>query len=183
MREYYTRHRGRIKAANREYQRKHRAELAVKRREYRQTHKSEIAARGLAWSRANPQKRRAQALKSLFGLTIKEWESLFVSQGRSCGICGAIESGSKKGWATDHDHKTGKVRAILCSPCNLRLGFIEKPGVERFMEYLSIWKPDDQEIDSTTGDESSRPSPAPASPPGSITSPSSTPEAGGKSTV
>jgi hypothetical protein len=57
-----------------------------------------------------------------YNLTIELWDALFNAQGRCCKICGSIESGGK-GWATDHDHVTGKFRGILCNACNNLLGF------------------------------------------------------------
>lgn len=35
-----------------------------------------------------------------------------------CAICGKHERRFKKRLAVDHNHKTGKVRSLLCFPCN-----------------------------------------------------------------
>lgn len=43
-------------------------------------------------------------------------------QGGKCAICHK-EAGKRKEMAIDHDHKTGKIRGILCSFCNFALGF------------------------------------------------------------
>jgi hypothetical protein len=40
-----------------------------------------------------------------------------------CFACGSRKSGTK-GWVTDHDHKTLKFRGILCSGCNIALGYV-----------------------------------------------------------
>lgn len=39
-----------------------------------------------------------------------------------CDICGELLVLSKNGYAIDHDHKTGKVRGLLCTMCNQGLG-------------------------------------------------------------
>lgn len=40
-----------------------------------------------------------------------------------CFICGITQDKLKRGLCVDHDHKTGKIRGLLCSPCNFILGF------------------------------------------------------------
>jgi hypothetical protein len=47
---------------------------------------------------------------------------MFDAQGRVCAVCSTDTPTSKKGWATDHCHTTGRVRGILCSHCNVMLG-------------------------------------------------------------
>lgn len=63
-----------------------------------------------------------------YGLTKKAYEDLLKSQGGGCSICGTPPS--TKRLAVDHDHKTGKVRGILCEPCNHGLGkFRDDPSL------------------------------------------------------
>lgn len=66
------------------------------------------------------EKRRTRTLRN-YGLTIQSWEKMFYEQGFACAICKSKTS-AKFGWATDHNHKTGKVRGILCSNCNTAIG-------------------------------------------------------------
>jgi len=59
-----------------------------------------------------------------YNITEVEFNSLFASQGGMCAICGKIlVLYSKNGVAIDHDHKSGKIRGLLCRECNLMLGF------------------------------------------------------------
>jgi hypothetical protein len=82
-------------------------------------------------------------IKSVYGITQDEWLCLFEKQGRCCAICKTTEVGEKKGWHTDHDHVTGKVRGILCPGCNTtigRLGDTKEAAQERLItitEYLA----------------------------------------------
>jgi hypothetical protein len=48
---------------------------------------------------------------------------MLVSQDNKCAICGtAFEDSFGKNVHVDHDHKTGKVRGLLCQGCNHLLG-------------------------------------------------------------
>jgi hypothetical protein len=49
--------------------------------------------------------------------------SVFKAQNRCCAICKTPVPNTKKGWNTDHDHKTNKVRGVLCGRCNSILGY------------------------------------------------------------
>lgn len=70
---------------------------------------------------------RNKNLIAKYGITLKEWNSRFTQQGEMCAICTTKEPGGKN-WHTDHNHKTGQVRSILCSNCNSALGkFNEDP--------------------------------------------------------
>lgn len=67
---------------------------------------------------------RKKALKA-YGLTPVGYQKLLNEQNGVCAICGLPETRviyKKIVLCVDHDHKTGKVRALLCSRCNILLG-------------------------------------------------------------
>ena len=74
-----------------------------------------------------------------YGITIEDWESLFLAQGSCCGCCKGLDAGGAFGaWNTDHCHTTGIVRGILCHKCNTAIGKLgdTADGVRRALKYL-----------------------------------------------
>jgi Recombination endonuclease VII len=68
-------------------------------------------------------KHRKASLKSMYGLTPLGYRQLHSQQGGVCAICGKeLPSEWKRGACIDHDHKTKKVRGLLCMHCNHGLG-------------------------------------------------------------
>ena len=57
-------------------------------------------------------------LKYKYDITIEDYRKLYAEQEGKCKICG-IECES---FDVDHDHKTGRVRGLLCKPCNKGIG-------------------------------------------------------------
>ena len=55
-----------------------------------------------------------------YGITIQEVLNMLQAQGNKCAICGKPLTINDA--CIDHDHKTGKVRGILCRECNWGLG-------------------------------------------------------------
>lgn len=56
-----------------------------------------------------------------YGLTTDQFNDLLTKQNNQCAIC---SRGFVKTPNVDHDHNTGKVRGLLCTPCNNFLGYI-----------------------------------------------------------
>lgn len=69
------------------------------------------------------QRHRVQVIKS-YGITEEEFNSMLEKQDGKCAICGTTDWG-KPSPSIDHNHRTGKVRALLCNRCNRVLGLAE----------------------------------------------------------
>lgn len=65
------------------------------------------------------------------------YTELYLAQGGCCWICEKVLAKEAAG-PLDHDHKTGRVRGLLCSRCNTGLGlFKDDPALlERAILYL-----------------------------------------------
>lgn len=57
----------------------------------------------------------------MYGLAPGTYEDLFEAQHGRCAICGRQPEG--RNLSVDHNHTTGRVRGLLCGPCNRGLGF------------------------------------------------------------
>lgn len=74
--------------------------------------------------------RKNRKLKYLYGMTINEYTAMLKDQGGVCAVCGNKEtvinnkSAKLQTLSVDHDHKTGKVRGLLCTACNKGLGLL-----------------------------------------------------------
>lgn len=94
-----------------------------------------------AQRKKNPEKFKAKAhrsrLKYLYGLSNEQFDSMFKSQNGACAICEKQNLNGKR-LCVDHDHKTGKVRGLLCNQCNGFLGAIsdDKSKAARAISYL-----------------------------------------------
>jgi hypothetical protein len=74
------------------------------------------------WFAENREKSRSSHLKRAYGLSVSEYEEMLRKQNGVCAICGG--SNGEKPLHVDHDHKTGKVRKLLCGACNKALGMV-----------------------------------------------------------
>ena len=60
-------------------------------------------------------------LKMSYGITPEQVEELLKQQNNLCAIC----NNPLEKYHIDHDHRTKKVRGILCNRCNLGLGLFK----------------------------------------------------------
>ena len=56
----------------------------------------------------------------LYGLSTEAYQEMLASQGGVCALCGGTPGARALG--VDHDHATGRIRGLLCSPCNTGIG-------------------------------------------------------------
>jgi hypothetical protein len=79
-------------------------------------------------------KARTWWFRSKYGITEAEYDQMVDIQGGLCACCNLAPSG--KGAAAvlnvDHDHVTGRVRGLLCNPCNQAMGLMkDNPAMVR----------------------------------------------------
>jgi sulfur transfer complex TusBCD TusB component (DsrH family) len=76
---------------------------------------------------------------ALYGLTLEQYDAMVIEQNGVCAICKQSETVSiKKNMCIDHDHKTGKVRQLLCDKCNRGIGYFNESidALEQAVLYL-----------------------------------------------
>ena len=80
---------------------------------------------------------------SRYGLNSTQIQEMYAAQNRKCFLCDRnifLEKQKKVAnlACVDHDHKTGKVRSILCHQCNVTIGYIENRQIsaEKIKIYL-----------------------------------------------
>ncbi len=73
-------------------------------------------------------------LKKSYGITAPERDKLLANQEGLCANKGCLKKiyfkgkgfeGDSDNAHTDHNHRTGKIRGILCRNCNMALGMLE----------------------------------------------------------
>jgi Recombination endonuclease VII len=80
-------------------------------------------------------------LKTLYGISLPDYEKLLRQQDGRCAICGRPPRG-KRPLNVDHDHVNGRVRGLLCGNCNRAIGLLdENPELfDRAKEYVVQFK-------------------------------------------
>jgi hypothetical protein len=63
---------------------------------------------------------RNATLKKKYGITIEEYNSMLATQNNQCAVC--FDAPKHQRLHVDHNHKTGKVRGLLCQACNVSIG-------------------------------------------------------------
>ena len=86
------------------------------------------------------EKARRYHLQRKFSLSVEDYDKLLALQNGVCAIC-KLTCSSGNSLSVDHDHKTGKIRALLCRSCNFSLGLMkEDPALMRAAaDYLELY--------------------------------------------
>lgn len=83
--------------------------------------------------RLNPEKHKSRTRKSVYGISEDQYRQLVCDQAGRCAICNRVTQ-----LCVDHDHKSGRVRGLLCRVCNTYLGMVEESEAPfyRAIQYL-----------------------------------------------
>lgn len=98
------------------------------RRHYYKHQEKEIQ-RSSSVNRSRKDAIRDKRYQKEYGITLEDFEAMRAAQGGVCACCGDEEKSiHRKGAAinlhVDHCHDTGKVRGLLCTRCNIGIGFL-----------------------------------------------------------
>lgn len=87
-------------------------------------------------------------LRRTYKITLEDYERLLKSQNGRCAICGGEgflmdASRHKVKLVVDHDHKSGRIRGLLCHNCNRALGLLhdDSTALQTALEYLKVQRP------------------------------------------
>lgn len=122
---------------NKKYYQQHKKEMKA----YTERHKERIKKVRKIYCSKNPDIVKNTVLKTVYGITLKQYKDLKSKQNDKCLICNEI-----KKLHIDHDHLTGKIRGLLCGNCNRGIGLF-KDNV-KFLENAIYYLKENQSVDS-----------------------------------
>lgn len=108
---------------------------------YTQHEGEKARLRARLWRRSHPERMRQYRKRSADKTWLNKHQNLLIAQDNKCAICGGIGgTGLTNGLRlhVDHDHKTDKIRGLLCGSCNVGLGHFKDDTtlLQTAIEYL-----------------------------------------------
>ena len=140
---YYDVHKEENKEREKQYRDSHKEERKEYGKKYRDSHKEKIAKQKKQQyinnkeqrqkysknyndtHKESAQKRSRKRIIIRHGITPEQYSEIFNKQQGCCNICGKHQSEMKKALHIDHNHKTKKIRGLLCFKCNYLLGYAD----------------------------------------------------------
>jgi len=124
-------------AANRRWKEKNRERLAAEQKAYREAHPghAEQYRNREESRRRHSELARPRHFLYKYNITLDELYERMDAQNLRCAICGILRGPSL---CVDHDHKTRKIRGLLCKKCNTGIGLLGDSAdiLERAAKYL-----------------------------------------------
>lgn len=103
---------------------------------WRFVNKDEVNNKAREYRKHNFKRFKGYKVKKEFGITLEEVNKMLKEQNYVCKICNKPETAidprtnKTKALSIDHNHKTGKIRGLLCWPCNTAIGkFLDSPDL------------------------------------------------------
>lgn len=104
--------------------------------------------------RARYEQVREWKLMREYGMTLADYDKMFMDQGGKCAICKEDGTASNRNARfsplhVDHNHVTGRVRGLLCNSCNTGLGSM-RDSIANLTEAIRYLTQDQQEPQNET---------------------------------
>jgi hypothetical protein len=129
------------KQYRREQYLKHYEKEKLSNKKYREKNKELIREKQRKFNKENPIKRKNSMLKYQYGITLIDYNKMFEQQKGKCAICKRHQNNLTRTLSVDHNHKTNKVRALLCVTCNTDVSVVEN-RLEEMLNYLNKHRKD-----------------------------------------
>ena len=110
------------KEYNKQWHIDNKAKVHARQAEYWKANKKDLLARQKI-RRANDKDYYKKYNARKHGLTLNEYNQMFIDCNNQCEICGV--DNSDKRLNVDHNHITGKIRGLLCLSCNTAIGHLK----------------------------------------------------------
>lgn len=158
--EYYEKNKEKISQEQIEYRKLNKDKRSIYSKEWREKNAEKIATKKSEWYINNKDKRREyiennkekfkekrskywkKVKYEKYDITEEDYQKMFEAQNGECMICGTHQDKFNYSLHIDHNHKTNKVRGLLCFKCNNGIGFfnddVELLG--KVIEYLNKFK-------------------------------------------
>src|SRR5690606_21109255 len=104
-------------AARRERYRRNRKHILQQNNQWRKQNKDKVRSMKKRYAKENAGMLLKTKQANRYGMSRKELLALERKQKNLCALCRA-----KKKLCVDHDHRTGRVRGLLCHACNTGIG-------------------------------------------------------------
>ena len=86
------------------------------------------------------QKTRDRYLQRKYGITLIDYDLKLSKQNHCCALCSRHKSNFKYSLHVDHNHKTGKVRGLVCYQCNkFKIGRNDKNSAQILHNYMQTY--------------------------------------------
>ena len=112
----------------------------------RRSNTKQLTLGDIAMSKAD--KAKDYRLRKRYGINLQRYNELLEEQNYECAICGKPHDDCKYGLVVDHNHRTGRVRGLLCTYCNRRVvGRIgdDRRRMQGFVAYIQRQLEEDTE--------------------------------------
>jgi hypothetical protein len=136
---YYHAHKERVSARAKQWAAANPEKVKAKRARYLLRHPGRINALAKVWRRNNRDRIRDSHLRRTFGITLAQFNAVNEFQSGLCAICDNPPNGKYDHTLyVDHDHKTGRIRGLICDNCNVVLGRVNDSSeiLSRMITYL-----------------------------------------------
>jgi hypothetical protein len=139
-REYRKNNKEIVRESNRKWSANNRDKVNEKQRRYAERNKEKLKLKQHQFYLKNKDKVKEFSLLRKYNISLEQYKKMLKDQHNKCLLCQTKdEDTTSKFLVVDHCHKTGKVRGLLCNPCNTGIGLFKEniEVLEKTIKYLA----------------------------------------------